>query len=68
MQEEQQTENASFRAVAILSHFASTACAGAADQRPCKALVAMVFFLELLTSVVHGCVRGTDLTKQLSEP
>ncbi|CAE7257793.1 unnamed protein product [Symbiodinium sp. CCMP2592] len=47
----------------ILSHFASTACAGAADQRPCKALVAMVFFLELLTSVVHGCVRGKDLDK-----
>ena len=47
----------------ILSQFASTACAGAADQRPCKALVAMVFFLELLTSVVHGCVRGTDLDK-----
>ena len=47
----------------ILSHFASTACAGAADQRPCRALVAMVFFLELLTSVVHGCVRGTDLDK-----
>ncbi|CAE7225989.1 unnamed protein product [Symbiodinium sp. CCMP2592] len=47
----------------ILSHFASTACAGAADQRPCKALVAMVFFLELLTSVVHGCVRGKELGK-----
>ncbi|CAE7277691.1 unnamed protein product [Symbiodinium necroappetens] len=47
----------------ILSHFASTACAGAVDQRPCKALVAMVFFLDLLTCVVHGCVRATDLDK-----
>ena len=45
----------------ILAHYALTVCSSGRDTKPTQALLAMALFLELLTSVVYGCVGAADL-------